>query len=30
MYESINVKGLKLTVGDDVSSWEFEPWVETP
>lgn len=29
MYESINVKGLKLTVGDGVSYWKFEPWVET-
>lgn len=29
MYETINVKGLKLTVDDDVRSWKFEPWVET-
>lgn len=28
MYESINVKGLRLTVGDDVSHWKFESWVE--
>lgn len=28
MYESIDVKGLKLTVGNDVSYWKFEPWVE--
>lgn len=30
MYESIQVKGLKLTVDDDVSGWRFEPWVEVP
>lgn len=28
MYESIQVKGLRLTVDDDVSDWRFEPWVE--
>lgn len=27
-YESIDVRGLKLTVEDGVEAWKFEPWVE--
>ena len=26
MYEAIDVKGLRLVVEDDVSSWTFEPY----
>lgn len=28
MYDNIDVRGLKLTIGDDVNHWQFEPWIE--
>lgn len=28
MYESIDVKGLKLTIEDDVTDWKFEQWTD--
>lgn len=28
MYEAIDVKGLRLTIEDDVAGWKFEKWVD--